>query len=193
MKLSKIKIEDYKKIKDILEKGGIFIYPTETIYGIGGNALIESVYDRIKKIKQRDDKKNFIWLFKDIDMMRKFTFINAKEEQLIKKYHPGPLTIILKSKIENFDYIACRISPHPFLNKLFELINFPIISTSANISNQQYIHKFDLIYSIFSKKVDVLVEDDIENKDNNALPSTIVKVENNKIIILREGKIKLHP
>lgn len=183
--LSKLKKNDYLFISEILKKGEILIYPTETIYGLGGNALDENVYRKIIEIKNREERKNFIWLFKDIDMLKKYVFFNKMEENLLKK----SITVILKSKIDDFNSIACRISPHPFLKKLFNFIDFPLISTSANISGKKYEHNFEKIIKIFNDKINLFIKDDI-SKEENPLPSTIVKVENNKIIILRQGKLK---
>ncbi len=190
-KVSKLKKDDYENIAYRLKKDEIIIYPTETIYGIGGNALNNNVHKKILSIKERDKDKNFIWLFKDINMIKNFVITNNIEEEIIKKYLPGALTIILKSKIPDFETIGVRISPHPFLKNLFKYIHFPIISTSANISNQNYIHNFNKILDIFKDKVNIFIEDDVSKNSNSKQPSTIVKVVNNKIVVLREGKVKL--
>ncbi len=190
-KVSKLKKDDYENIAYRLKKDEIIIYPTETIYGIGGNALNNNVHKKILLIKKRDKDKNFIWLFKDINMIKNFVITNNIEEEIIKKYLPGALTIILKSKIPDFETIGVRISPHPFLKNLFKYINFPIISTSANISNQNYIHNFNKILDIFKDKVNIFIEDDVSKNSNSKQPSTIIKVVNNKIVVLREGKVKL--
>ncbi len=191
-KVSELSKSDYKYIANRLKKEEIIIYPTETIYGIGGNALINNVHKKIVAIKKRNKNKNFIWLFKDINMIKKYVITNDLEEKLIKKYLPGALTIILKSKISGIETIGVRISPHPFLKHLFEFIDFPIISTSANISNQKYEHDFEKILDEFKDKIDIFIKDNaIKNTNYDIQPSTIVKVVNNKIVIIREGKIKL--
>jgi L-threonylcarbamoyladenylate synthase len=191
-KTSELSKDDYKNIANKLKKNEIMIYPTETIYGIGGNALINSVYKKIMSIKKRKEDKNFIWLFKDVDMIKNYVSLNKIEEKIINKYLPGALTIILKSKISDYETIGVRISPHPFLKNLFEYINFPLISTSANISNNKYIHDFNRIVDIFKDKVNFFIKDDDKKDKKNAyLPSTIIKVTNNKVKIIREGQIKL--
>ena len=188
---SELNEKDYLFLKEMLLKGEVFIYPTETIYGIGGNGEKESVKVKISEIKKRDLNKNFILLFKNIEMIEKFAFITDFEKAIIGKYmKKGGLTIILKSKKNLDDTIAARISPHPFLKKLFQYIDFPIISTSANISDNNYTHNFNKIYEIFKNKIKIFIKDDL-NYVSSPSPSTIIKCENNKIKILRQGALKI--
>jgi L-threonylcarbamoyladenylate synthase len=183
-KFNEIGNEDYLQISAILRDNGIFIYPTETIYGIGGKAFNNEVVERIVKIKNRPENKNFLVLFKNYEMLEKYVFIeNELEKELIEKYWPGELTIILNSKDKKHD-IACRISSHTFVEKLFEYIDFPIISTSANYSGESYTGDFKKICEIFKGKIDAIVYDG----DKFSKPSTIVKVINNKLQIIRQGK-----
>ena len=182
--------KDYEKIADILKKDEIIIYPTETIYGIGGNALSKKVIEKIVKIKKRDMSKKFIWLFKDLNMIEKFMKITEFEKSILKKYSQGGLTIILNKK-ENEEKVACRVSTHPFVLNIFEFIDFPLISTSANISNKKYEHSFEKILSNFKKDIFLFI---VDRKLFNIkpLPSTIIEVKNSKkIVILRQGKVKI--
>ena len=187
IEFSKISEKDYVEIGNILKSNGIILYPTETIYGIGGKAFEKEVVKKIVLLKKRDIAKQFILLFKDLSMLEKFVEISPLEREIINKYWPGKLTIILKSK-NNDEELACRISSHPFIVKLFDYIDFPLISTSANISNEEYSGKINDILKKFKNKVDVFISD----KDlTNNIPSTIIKIVNGEISILRQGVLKI--
>ncbi len=179
--------EEYKNISNFLKNGNLIIYPTETIYGIGCNALNKKAGDEIFKIKKRSKEKNFIWLLKNKEMIYSLFYVNEFEKKIIDKYLPGPISIILKYRHAPIE-IACRISPHPFLKKLFNFINFPIISTSANISNKKYEHNLDYIIDTFKSKINMLIVDH-ESFRESPLPSTIVKVERGELKIIRQGRI----
>ncbi|MFH1759581.1 MAG: L-threonylcarbamoyladenylate synthase [bacterium] len=125
-----------------LNRGGIIIYPTETIYGIGGNGLSRSVYDRIDRIKKRKSDKHYLLLVKNITMIRKLGLSLTKTAlNLARVFWPGPLTQIVAAGpaapevlLNKTGSLAVRISSLPFILKLFAHINFPLISTSCNLS-----------------------------------------------------------
>ena len=177
--------KDYLFISKILKNRGTIIYPTETIYGVGGKGFDKEVTEKIFQIKNRPQSKSFLLLFKNRDMLEKYVVIKSKlENKIIEKYWPGEITLILQDRHGNSN-IACRISSHPFVQKLFEFIDFPIISTSANLSGEKYNGNFERIYQIFKNKVDIFVN----NGNRDGEPSTIVKVENSRVKIIRKGKI----
>lgn len=186
--LKDITKNDFIKISDILKKGGLIIYPTETIYGIGCNALDKEAMGKLYKVKKRSVDKKTILLFKNCYSIKNHVeIISRKEEELMERYWPGKLTIILKEKNSN-STIACRISPHPFLEKLFKYINFPLSSTSANIAENPYTGEIDKIISIFKNKVDVIIN---AGNMSQSQPSTIVKVVNNEIVVVRQGDVNI--
>ena len=185
---SKLDSEQYEEIASVFKNGGIAIYPTETVYGIGCNLLNKDSIERIFSIKKRDKDKNFISLFKNIEMVKNYTGeISNMERYLMKNFWPGELTLVLKEKNKD-STIACRISPHEFIKNIFNYIDFPIISTSANISGQDFKGKIKDIIKVFNGKVDIIID---AGDINDTTPSTIVQVVNNKVKILRQGKLKL--
>ena len=129
-----------------------------------------------------------ILLFGDLNMLSKYVEISDNTEQnLIDRYWPGNLTLILRAK-NSFKIfgktVACRISPHPFIKNLFNFVNFPIVSTSANISEEKYSGDILRITEIFKGQVDIIVN---SGSMPDKSPSTIVKVENGKPVIFRQG------
>jgi len=184
---SNLNNEHYREIATILSENGTFIYPTETVYGLGCRGDNSETVKKIAEIKQRRLSKDFILLFKNIEMLQQYVIITSdKEKNLIKKYWPGELTIVLQAI--SGGTMACRISPYPFIKNLFNYIDFPIVSTSANISNNGYTGKIDEIINTFAGKIDIIIN---AGSLFRKTPSTIVKVTNNRVIILRQGKLFL--
>lgn len=193
------KIDD-NKIKEIakeIKKGKVVVFPTETVYGIGTNGLDENAIEKIYKIKKRPKEKPISLLVSDIEMINKVAKeINEKEYKLVKKFMPGPLTIILRKK-ENVpdiltagsEFVGIRIPDNEIAIKLIEYSGVPIATTSANISGKKANIELNKIMEEFKDEVDYYIDGGI-SKIGKA--STVVKANNNKIEILREGSIRKH-
>ncbi len=125
---------------DSIRRGAVFIYPTDTIYGIGCNAQDDDAVDRIRKLKQRDEKP-FSIIAPGKAWIRENCILPEKFESEIEKL-PGPFTFVLKIKNravfsssvnQGMDTIGVRIPRH-WLSKIFEELNIPIVTTSVNKS-----------------------------------------------------------
>ena len=186
---------DYNKIAKSLNSGLTICYPTETLYGIGCLANNDQGIKEIYKIKKRDKEKNFTLLFKDFQMIQKYCNIEDIEKKLIEKFSPGPFSILLDAKkscdidtrvIGSNNKICCRVSPHNFVKTLFKFVDFPIISTSANISGNKNIFLFKTIYNTFHNLVDCIIDyGDI----SESLGSTIVTNTIEGLKIIRNGDL----
>ncbi len=141
---------------EIIKNGGNAIYPTEGIYGIGCDPFNKSSVEDIFNIKGRDLTKNFIILASDINYLKK---IIDKSLFKNKALTDGSFTtwVVPINKdcppwLESNNSIAIRITSHPVIDELCENLNGPIISTSANYSNEQYINDITTIEKIFDGK-----------------------------------------
>jgi L-threonylcarbamoyladenylate synthase len=167
--------------------GAVFIYPTETIYGIGGRADSPAVEKRICSIKERQKASPFILIAAGIENFSSFNIqFTQKAQALAKKFWPGNLTLILPAN--NIpDGVGVRISDHPFITALYNEPNVPIFSTSANLSDLPYVNDPDAICKLFEGKVDFMVD---AGKLPESKPSTVVKInKDDSVEILREGVI----
>ena len=180
-----------EKAIDILKNGGLIVYPTETCYGIGCDALNENAVEKIYRVKKREKKKPLSIIVSSLEMMRKYGKITKEVEYLVKKFMPGPLTIVVEKKrtipdILNPKEIAFRISSHPIAQQLVKELDKPITATSANISGSKPIYSSEEIVKIFNGKVDMIID-----SGNLPLiqPSTIIRVKKSKIELIREGAI----
>lgn len=183
-----------KEIGEELRKGKVAIFPTDTVYGIGTNALNEKAVMKLYDIKNRPIEKPISLLVSDIDMIKNVArSISNIEYEIINKFFPGSLTIILKKKAilpniynQNLDTVGIRIPNNIIARKIIKYANVPIATSSANISGKESIIKIDKNIKELYEKVDYII-DGGESKDKKA--STIVKVIDNVPHILRIGKI----
>ena len=187
----------YKSLKEpaqIIQNGGIVVFPTETVYGIGTNGLDEKAIEKLYNIKQRPFSKPISLLVSNMEMINKLAKdITELEYKLMEKFFPGPLTIILKKKeivpnilTANTQMVGIRMPEGIIAKKLIEYANVPIATPSANISGKPVGINMQEIKQYFGNKVDYYI-DGGENK--TGIGSTIVKIVDGKPEILREGAI----
>jgi L-threonylcarbamoyladenylate synthase len=178
---------------DLYHSGKIFIYPTDTIYGIGGNPFDKKVVQRVSKIKGRDDEKKFIWLISDLNKLFDYVDIgNENHINFLQRIWPGSVSVILNlnkrtSENVNMDTVAIRIPYNQFCNKFLTEIRQPLISTSVNLSGQEPLDSVEMIIEKFSSLVDAVYY------TREQLPrtySTIIDLTASEPKLIREGSIK---
>ena len=182
-----------EKTAQIIEKGGIVIFPTDTVYGIGCNPYNENAVKEIYKIKSRTKLKSLPVLAYSLDIVKEITLIDEFTEKIIKKYWPGPLTLILeltdqklKKSLNLGNKIAVRIPDSKCTLKLLEKCKL-LVGTSANISgNSPYTNPDECIKNI--KNYDMFLNGGIITSKGE---STIIEIENKEIKIIREGTLKI--
>lgn len=188
-----IKLEELKAPVEIIKNGGIVIFPTETVYGIGVNGLNEKAIRKLYQIKQRPLSQAISLLVSDMEMVNKIAKdITKLEYKLMERFFPGPLTIILKKKeivpniIAYQDTIGIRMPSGEIARKLVEYANVPIATPSANITGKPSGTNLQEIIKDFEGKVDYFIDG---GQSKIGIASTIVKVIDNVPHILREGSI----
>lgn len=180
-----------------LRKGSVGVFPTDTVYGIGCDALNLQALEKLYNIKHRSSNKPICILVSNIDMVKKFTkSINNIEQKLMEHFWPGDLTIIFnKSSLapdlltSGLDTVGIRMPNNKVCLDIITKLGNPIAMSSANISNELPDSNIKNLLRDFDNKVSFI----INSGDLKAgTPSTIVKVENNNIKLIREGKISLY-
>ena len=196
-KIIKIYELDENERKNVLEflkeeilNGKIIICGTDTLYGISANALDEKAVKKVYEIKKRDFSKPLSICVRDKGDIEKYAYVNDLAKKIIDKFLPGALTIILKKKpiipdVVAKDYIGIRIPDEDIIR---ELSVVPLTTTSANISGKESPTSIDEIDREVLEKVDYVVD---IGKCKHSKPSTIVKIEDDKIIPIREGVIPI--
>ena len=170
-----------------LNAGKILIHPTESIWGLGCDAMNEKAVNLIFKIKKRDKKKSFILLIDSLISFEKYLQdIDDKDRFYLDEHWPGPYTFLVKyndnlpAHLKNeTGKIALRVSNHLPIKHLLKSYSSFIVSTSANISGEENMHDPDEIINFF--EYDELAYYD-ELLGNNKRPSKIIDLESRSII-----------
>lgn len=185
---------DKKGIKEtvqIIKNGGIVIFPTDTVYGIGCDPFNEQAVKKIYDIKSRDTSKSLPVLTYSIETAEKIAEFDQFTKKIVKKFWPGPLTVILKvtdKKIKESlnleNKIAIRVPDHKCTLELLKKCNF-LVGTSANISgNLPHTDPEECLKNL--KNYDIFVDSGIITSKGE---STIIEIENEQIKIIREGSL----
>lgn len=185
---------DLKYAANLINKGELVLFPTETVYGIGADGLNENAVKNIFLAKGRKQDNPLILHVSSIDMIKNITeYITPLEMKLIEHFFPGPLTIILKKNNKvpnivtgNLDTVGIRMPENIIAHDLIELSNTPIAAPSANISGKPSGTNIDDIFEELNNKVSCIIDG---GNTKIGLESTVVKVINDEIHILRPGKI----
>ena len=188
MKIEKVTLKSIKKAIEILQSGGTVVYPTETAYGLGCDSTNQRASQKIFKIKKRSKEKQMPVICAHKTMVAQFFKVNKIVQELALKYWPGPFTVVLNTKT---DEVAVRVSSNNVARALSRGLGKPIISTSANISGEAPAYNIKEVIKSFARKKyrpDLILD---AGKLPKRSPSTIVKINDKKIIILREGEIKI--
>ena len=187
---------DFDKISNLIIEGSTFCYPTDTLNGLGCRYDNKTSIEKIISLKGRNINHFFSLLFKDIDMLDYFFSISELEKKIIDKFLPGKLSILLLPKNKNMFYknfiglddkISCRISSDNFNKEIYKKIDFPIVSTSANISGKKNLFNISDIIDTFEESLDFIVDyGDIGYSKG----STILNVNNDGLNLIRDGDIQ---
>ena len=189
--------QNYEKIKEpaqAIKEGNLVLFPTETVYGIGANALDEKAVKKIYEAKGRASDNPLIAHISNLEMLKKLvTEIGEREKKLIEKFWPGPLTIIFnKSNIvpniitAGLETVAIRMPSNEIAKRLIEYSGVPIAAPSANISGKPSGTVVEDILEELDGKVEYIIDGGMVDI---GLESTVIRVIDGKVHILRPGKI----
>jgi len=175
---------ELKRVARAVAEGAVFVYPTETIYGLGG---VPSVKEKICSLKGRFSDQPMILIAPDRSFFAKLPLVFPPSAELLaRKFWPGRLTLVVPSRGVQ-EGIALRVSGHPFIKALFRHCDVPIFSTSANLSGSTYVNDPEGIFSVFSGKIDFMID---AGPLPASLPSTVVRIgHDNTVTVLREGAV----
>jgi len=176
----------------VLKRGGLILYPTDTIWGIGCDATNADAIERVYALKNRPGAKALICMVSDFKMLNQYVSDIPEVAYDILKYAAKPTTIIYDKPIrvaENLlaedESLAIRVSKHNFSKALIRKYKRPIVSTSANISGQPSPNSFQEIDPAILEGVDYVVN--LERNKKNGPPSAIIKLKNDGTVqIIRD-------
>ncbi len=187
-------INDITQGAEIVKHGGIVLFPTETVYGIGANALNDEAVKKIFVAKGRAQDNPLILHISDMDMLSQIAEdITETEYKLMDAFWPGPFTIVLSKKKGlanaatcNGDTVGVRMPSNKIAHDLIKESGVPIAAPSANISGKPSGTKLPDIINELHDKVDYIIDG---GETDIGIESTVVRVINDKVKILRPGKV----
>jgi tRNA threonylcarbamoyl adenosine modification protein (Sua5/YciO/YrdC/YwlC family) len=181
-----------KIIVDCLLSGGIIVYPTDTIYGLGCDIFQHKAIERICQIKNIDPRKaQLSFVCDDLSDMSKYTkSISTPLYRMLKNYLPGPYTFILPASKEvpkilksKKDTIGLRVPDNNIANTLVKELGHPVLSTSLPGQQVEEYTDPEIIYENFKNLVDIVVDGGI----GGMIPSTIVDCTTEPALLVRQG------
>ena len=192
--MNKMNQSRIKQAVEILNKGGIVVYPTETVYGIGCDPFNPEACERVQHIKKRKDKKTLLLLACSLSQVESFAGkLKGISQRLADIFWPGPLTIVINPQKQLPDYlygiskgVAFRVTSDPVAASLASEFGYPITSTSANMSGHSPILTYKEALDTFGDSADIILKN---LEPLRGRPSTVIDLTSNHLAIIREGSI----
>lgn len=185
------KQNEIDELADILKNDGVISVPTDTVYGVCARMNSKKAHDNLVKTKKRPSSKLFPIMCADEEQIKSIAIVDEKAEKLIHAFMPGPVTLILKKKLETPEYvnnseltIAVRMATSKVLKELIQKTESPLFMSSANQSGEPTCTTLDEI-----EKVCPNLDGMLEGNVSFGQASTIIDCTSNPVKILRKGPI----
>lgn len=190
--MTKVVLENQmNEICDVIQKGGIVAFPTETVYGVGIHFDDEEALERLMEAKNRDYSKAITLMVADKADISQYAYISPQAQKMIDQFMPGMITLIFKKKESVHDSmtngkstIGIRIPDSEFVLSLLKKVG-PMLVTSANLSQHSNTTSTQEVLNQLDGRIDLVVD----GKTSDNIASTVVDVSQDEIKILRAGKI----
>jgi tRNA threonylcarbamoyl adenosine modification protein (Sua5/YciO/YrdC/YwlC family) len=182
------------KVVDVLKRGGLIIYPTDTVYALGCDVKNIKAMERIARIKGiKLERAQFSFICHNLSHLSDYTAqLDASTFKLVKRYFPGPYTFILPSNkalphpFKKRKTVGIRVPNHPIALELVRRLGNPIVSTSIHDEDDivEYTTDPELIYEKWQKNADIV----IDNGFGGNIASTVIDLTQKPPVLVREGK-----
>ena len=183
--------EQIEFTQNILQNGGVIIYPTDTIYGLGCDITNTNAISRVLSIKGRDAKKPMSFVCADLPQIKKYARLSTDSEKLLEEFLPGAYTFILpassqapKELITEQKTVGLRIPDHRIPLSIVKALKKPLLSTSANFSGENVLKNPKELQEYMGDKVDLILTDG----EIIAQASSVISLIHDKPTVLRSGK-----
>lgn len=185
--------DDYDTAKEaakaIISSGGVLVYPTDTLYGLGCDATSKEAVEKIYSIKKREGKKPLSILVSDFGMVKKYCDVPPAHSKILHELLPGPYTFILslREKLPVSDTLQAgvRVPEHMFMRQVAKELGVPIVTTSANVSGEKDAAELAGVNPEIAAAADLLLDG---GKCKYAQGSTVIDLVQMKV--LRKGAVR---
>ena len=191
LRLDKHQLE---KVAEILNRGGVVAFPTDTVYGLAVRCDSPSAIQRMKEAKQRPESKPFPMMVNSLAQIEAVASLDGRDHRLIRRWMPGALTMIFAKKAEvpdivtnGFDTIGIRMPDDPWILELIKKLDCALLVPSANLSGEAPASDSDEVLRQLDGRIDAV----ILGKSGAQLASTIIDTRAEAIKVIRQGKLTL--
>lgn len=185
-----------QRAAEILRDGGVVLYPTDTLYGLGADALSDAAVAKIKRIKGRDEKKPIHAIVANLSMVERYAHVSETGRVLARALWPGPLTIIFEKKsnfnsgiVHDISTFGARAANDPVCLAIANTFGAPYTGTSANRSGEKPKRSIESILVQLGGAVSEINLAIDAGELPERLPSTVIDISHGKPVVLREGAI----
>jgi tRNA threonylcarbamoyl adenosine modification protein (Sua5/YciO/YrdC/YwlC family) len=179
---------------DLLRDGGLLIYPTDSVYGLGCNLFNKNAVEKIYQIKGNDKRRLLSFICPDLKGISEYAYVSNAAYRVMRHLLPGPYTFILNATrevprilLEKRNTVGIRVPNNVVCQALLNEFGKPIISTSASLPEQNFLSDPDEIARVFMHMVDMF----LDTGPGGIEPSTIIDFTQDEPVIVRQGKGKL--
>ncbi len=193
MKTMKLTEDDIEQAAKILQDGEVLIFPTETVYGLGGIYDNEGAFQKMVAIKKRPPNKPFALMCTSVEQALRYCDVSDKAKKIMERFLPGELTVLVHAK-ENLPYwvtlgtniIGIRVPDDDYIRSLFVAVGKPCLVTSANRSGEPTSRYYEEVIRIFDEECAGIVQGECVSLS----PSTIINLtKDDSISLVREGPV----
>ncbi len=178
------------RIVETLRQGGVIVYPTDTIYGLGCDIFNSKGIKRIYQVKHRDPRKPFSFICADISDVANYCQVSNFAYKILKRHLPGPYTFVLEATRQvpgllttKQKTVGIRIPDNPIALGIVRELGHPLITTSANTSGDDPVNDPEEIAARFGKAIDLVVDGGVLMGDS----STVISLVDDRVEVLRAG------
>lgn len=180
-----------KAAVDVLRNGGLVIYPTDSVYGLGCNLFNKKAVEKIYQIKGNDKRKLLSFICPDLKGIAQYAYVSNPAYKIMRHLLPGPYTFILTATkqvprilLESRKTVGIRVPDNTICQALLSQFGLPIISTSACMPDQGFLSDPDEITETFSRSVDLF----LDSGHGGLEPSTIIDLTQEEPLLIRQGR-----
>jgi len=183
-----------KTAADVLRKGGLIVYPTDSIYGLGCDLFNKHAIEKIYQIKGNDKRKYLSFICPDLKGIAEYAYVSNAAYKIMRHLLPGPYTFILnatrqvpKVLLEKRKTVGIRVPDNIVCQALLSEFGNPVISTSASLPGRDYIGDPERIESAFDRRVDLF----LDAGPGSVVPSTVIDLTQDEPVLIRQGRGKV--
>ena len=184
-----------KAAAEVLREGGLVIYPTDSVYGLGCDLFNKKAVEKIYQIKGNDKRKLLSFICPDLKGIAEYAYVSNPAYKIMRHLLPGPYTFILTATrqvprilLESRKTVGIRVPDNRICQALLSEFGSPVISTSACMPDQEFLSDPDQIEETFAHTVDLF----LDSGPGGLEPSTIIDLTQDEPLVVRQGKGPLH-